>query len=132
MKTNSLRDSPEASSQASRPIGSPANTARAHEISGRYNWRQTTCTTAEGLIVKVYTSDILQLPVDCIVNAADEKLSHNAGLARNIAEAAGSGYVKECENYIKRYGPLPTGNAVKTGPGRLYFQLIIHAGRILM
>lgn len=83
--------------------------------------------TKERILVRVYESDILKTKVDCIVNAANRKLSHHGGIAEAISKAAG--YKLDCESndFIKRNGPLNPGEVCCTNAGKLSFEKVIHA-----
>ena len=65
--------------------------------------------------------------MDAIVNAANSKLSHGAGVARAIIDKGGYDIQKESDNYIIRYGPVNDGEVAVTGPGKLPCRKIIHA-----
>ncbi|XP_033731448.1 LOW QUALITY PROTEIN: uncharacterized protein LOC117321077, partial [Pecten maximus] len=84
-------------------------------------------TTAEGLLVRVYSGNILHLDVDCIVNAANGDLQHGGGVARVISSAAGYEFDKESRDYIARYGPLKVGEVCTTTAGDLKYKGVIHA-----
>ncbi|EFA74530.1 hypothetical protein PPL_00028 [Heterostelium album PN500] len=78
-------------------------------------------------IFEVNRGDILLEKTDCIVNAANEQLQHYGGIAAQIADAAGVEFRKMCTDFVKKNGPVPTGKAMATSPGRLDFKLVIHA-----
>lgn len=78
------------------------------------------------LKVYVYNHDITQLQIDAIVNAANGQLSHGAGVAKAIADAAGEELEKECQHKIRDHGPLPTGQATVTTGGNLPARSVIH------
>ncbi len=67
--------------------------------------------------------DITAQETDAIVNAANSVLWMGAGVAGAIKRAGG----KEIENEAVRQGPIPVGEAVVTGAGRLKAKLVIHA-----
>lgn len=81
----------------------------------------------EGKKLVVYKDDLTKHPVDVIVNAANEKLQHIGGLARDIVRVGGQGIQDECDRYIKRNGPLIDGHVMETGPGQLPCKRIVHA-----
>lgn len=83
--------------------------------------------TAEGLIVKVYLASILMVKVDCIVNAANGGLLHGGGIAAVISKAAGPELYKECQHYVKSYGPVKTGDCCVSNAGKLHYKRVIHA-----
>ncbi|XP_062614141.1 uncharacterized protein LOC134275875, partial [Saccostrea cucullata] len=82
--------------------------------------------TAEGFVIKLYVTDLLEADADIIVNAANDKLSHGAGIALAIARVAGPVMRKECKDYIQKYGTLPVSKAFVSDAGHLKFKKIIH------
>lgn len=83
-------------------------------------------TTKEGIDIYVYSGSILQLDVDCIVNSANERLGHGAGVSAVIARAAGYKLEEEGKEYIERYGPIPVGECCHSTAGRLPYKYVIH------
>jgi O-acetyl-ADP-ribose deacetylase len=71
--------------------------------------------------------DLLDEPVDAIVNAANGYLAHGGGVAGIISRAAGPDLQAESDRLVHEHGPFPTGSAVITTPGRLPFKGVIHA-----
>ena len=71
--------------------------------------------------------NLLEEPVDAIVNAANGHLAHGGGVAAIISRAAGPELQTESDALIRRTGVLPTGSAVVTTAGRLPFKGVIHA-----
>ena len=71
--------------------------------------------------------NLLEEPVDAIVNAANGHLAHAGGVAGVIARAAGPELQAQSELLIRKLGPLPTGSAVVTTAGKLPFKGVIHA-----
>ena len=71
--------------------------------------------------------DLLAEPVDAIVNAANGHLAHGGGVAGIISRAAGPDLQRESERLVAEHGPVPTGSAVVTTPGKLAFKGVIHA-----
>jgi O-acetyl-ADP-ribose deacetylase (regulator of RNase III) len=71
--------------------------------------------------------NLLDEPVDAIVNAANGHLAHGGGVAGIIARAAGPALQQESDLLIQRQGHLPTGSAVVTTAGKLPFKGVIHA-----
>ena len=84
-------------------------------------------TTKSGIRVSVYKTDITKLPVDAIVNVANEHLSHGGGVAYAIAKAAGFSLESEGEDYIQRNGPLKVTEVVVTTAGSLPCKKVLHA-----
>jgi O-acetyl-ADP-ribose deacetylase (regulator of RNase III) len=75
----------------------------------------------------VVRGNLLEEPVDAIVNAANGHLAHGGGVAGVISRAAGPELQAESDALIRRLGPLPTGSAVVTTAGKLPFKGVIHA-----
>ncbi len=71
--------------------------------------------------------DLLDEPSEAIVNAANGGLSHGAGVAAEIAEAAGPDFEEECDRIVRERGLIPVGEAVVTTAGCLRFKGVIHA-----
>ncbi len=71
--------------------------------------------------------DLLDEPVDAIVNAANGHLAHGGGVAGIISRAAGPALQRECDLLIQKQGRLPTGAVVVTTAGNLPFKGVIHA-----
>jgi len=80
-----------------------------------------------GRVFEVVTGDLLQEPVDAIVNAANGHLAHGGGVAAAIARAAGPVLEEEGDRIVAERGPIPVGEAVVTTAGRLPFKGVIHA-----
>ena len=77
----------------------------------------------EGTQLELIESDITELEVDAIVNAANEDLQLGTGVAGSIAEKGGQSIQEECD----RIGGTPVGTAVLTGGGDLKALHVIHA-----
>ena len=71
--------------------------------------------------------NLLEAPVDAIVNAANGHLAHGGGVAAAISRAAGPALYEESQLLVTRNGPFPTGAAVITTAGKLPFKGVIHA-----
>lgn len=81
----------------------------------------------------VVEGDLLDQPVDAIVNAWNRNiipwwLLIPQGVSGAIKRRAGLAPFRE----VARHGPIPLGQAVATGAGRLPFKLIIHVAGINM
>ena len=70
----------------------------------------------------VAQGDITKLEVDAIANAANDRLWMGAGVAGAIKRAGGA----EIEREAMASGPIPVGEAVVTGAGRLRAHHVIH------
>ena len=82
--------------------------------------------TAEGIKVVVYIANILKLPVDCIVNSANERLQHGGGVAAVISRAAGWKLDAEGNDYVRKNGLILVGRACTTTAGDLPYDCVIH------
>jgi putative ATPase len=71
--------------------------------------------------------NLLDEPVDAIVNAANGHLAHGGGVAGIISRAAGPELQAESDRLVRERGPFPTGSAVVTAAGKLPFKGVIHA-----
>lgn len=83
--------------------------------------------TASGVLVSVNKANICRLRVDAVVNAANEALQHEGGLALALRNAAGRELQKISDDYIRTQGPLKTGDAVVTGGYNLPCKYVVHA-----
>jgi O-acetyl-ADP-ribose deacetylase (regulator of RNase III) len=75
----------------------------------------------------VVRGNLLEEPVEAIVNAANGHLAHGGGVAGIISRAAGPVLQAESDRLVAERGPFPTGSAVVTGAGKLPFKGVIHA-----
>ena len=71
--------------------------------------------------------NLLEQPVDAIVNAANGHLAHGGGVAGLISRAAGPELDRESRLLVQKHGFFPTGSAVVTTAGKLPFKGVIHA-----
>jgi O-acetyl-ADP-ribose deacetylase (regulator of RNase III) len=71
--------------------------------------------------------NLLEAPVDAIVNAANGHLAHGGGVAAAISRAAGPALYEASQLLVTRNGPFPTGAAVVTTAGKLPFKGVVHA-----
>jgi O-acetyl-ADP-ribose deacetylase (regulator of RNase III) len=71
--------------------------------------------------------NLLDEPVEAIVNAANGHLAHGGGVAGVISRAAGPELQAESDRLAQEEGPFKTGTAVVTTAGKLPFKGVIHA-----
>lgn len=86
-------------------------------------------TTSEMKRVNVIVGDITEFDrADVIVNAANDHLTHGAGVAAAIARKGGPKIHEDSESYIKKKGKLSEGDAVLfPKAGNLPYKAIVHA-----
>jgi O-acetyl-ADP-ribose deacetylase (regulator of RNase III) len=72
--------------------------------------------------LEVIEGDIAALEVDAVANAANDHLWMGAGVAGALKRAGGG----EIERKAVAKGPIPVGDAVATGAGRLPARWVIH------
>jgi O-acetyl-ADP-ribose deacetylase len=72
--------------------------------------------------IEVVEGDIAALEVDAIANAANDRLWMGAGVAGALKRAGG----EEIEREAVAKGPIPLGEAVETGAGRLRARWVVH------
>lgn len=87
----------------------------------------TTLPLAGGRAFEVVVGNLLEQPVEAIVNAANGRLAHGGGVAAAIARAAGPELEADGDRLVARHGTIATGGAVVTSAGRLPFKGVIHA-----
>jgi O-acetyl-ADP-ribose deacetylase (regulator of RNase III) len=76
--------------------------------------------------VELKRGDLTREAVDAIVNAANSSLLGGGGVDGAIHRAGGPAILEECRGIRDRQGPLPPGEAVITGAGRLPCRHVIH------
>ena len=85
-------------------------------------------TFPNGKIIEVHQGNILNHPVDYLVNSANDELKHSGGLAREIVEKGGREIQDESSRYLNDQGKakLLPGNVVTTDGGKLMCKKILH------
>jgi O-acetyl-ADP-ribose deacetylase len=76
--------------------------------------------------ITLLTGNITLQDANAIVNAANEQLAPGGGVCGAIHRAGGPQIWDECQTIVSKRGPLPTGQAVATGAGRLKTRFLIH------
>jgi O-acetyl-ADP-ribose deacetylase (regulator of RNase III) len=79
--------------------------------------------TIHGSTLRLIQGNIVTVPADAIVNAANSGLAGGGGVDGAIHRAGGPAIMAEC----RRIGGCPTGSAVITGAGNLPARFVIHA-----
>ncbi len=78
--------------------------------------------TYRGLRIVIKRGDITEEDVDAIVNAANSLMIMGGGVAGAIKRKGG----QIIEDEARRYAPVPVGEAVATGAGKLRARYVIH------
>ena len=81
----------------------------------------------KGTNISIIHGDITKQIVDCIVNAANRRLAHGAGVAGAIIKNGGFSIQDESNDFINKHGQLRTGEVGWTSGGKLKCKCIIHA-----
>mgnify|MGYP001588875356 FL=1 len=74
-------------------------------------------------VIAVQRGDIADLQVEAIVNAANDKLKMEAGVAADIKSKGG----QAIEDEAVKKAPIPVGEAIVTKGGKLKAKYVIHA-----
>ncbi len=76
--------------------------------------------------VELVRGDLTRETTDAIVNAANSSLMGGGGVDGAIHRGGGPAILEECRRIRAARGPLPAGEAVITGAGRLPSRHVIH------
>ena len=85
-------------------------------------------TYTNGKIIEVHQGDILEHPVDYLVNSANEELKHSGGLAKAIVAKGGQKIQEDSFRYLHDQGSdrlMPTDVVVTKG-GKLKCKEVLH------
>ena len=69
--------------------------------------------------IEIVQDDITTQNTEAIVNAANSQLQHGGGVAGAIVRKGGFSIQKESTEYVKKYGPVKTGEVAITSAGNL-------------
>ncbi len=78
-------------------------------------------------LIRVEQGDIARFDGDAVVNAANNHLRMGAGVAGALLRAGGMAIQAECDEHVRKHGPLQVGEAAVTGGGDLPVRWVIHA-----
>ncbi len=81
------------------------------------------------MLITVETGDVLQTNVDVLISTANPWLNLSGGVNGAILSACGSAIQEELHAHLKQLGvsAVPAGTVVRSDPGCLPFQDILHA-----
>ncbi|XP_011409263.1 PREDICTED: uncharacterized protein LOC105316150, partial [Amphimedon queenslandica] len=83
---------------------------------------------SKGHKLTVKRSNIVEEDVDAIVNAANSRLDHGAGVAGALSKASRGELQRASDTYVRNYGQVPVGGAALTSAGgKLKCKRVIHA-----
>uniref|UniRef100_A0A4W6GAI1 Macro domain-containing protein n=1 Tax=Lates calcarifer TaxID=8187 RepID=A0A4W6GAI1_LATCA len=83
---------------------------------------------SKSLEIAVCKADMCSYPVNAVVNASNQDLKHNGGLAGALLSAAGPQLQVECDQIVNSRGQLKPGDCVITNAGgKLCCKYVIHA-----
>lgn len=80
-----------------------------------------------GQTLQIAQGDITAEETDAIVNAANSRLQHGAGVAGAIVRRGGPAIERESDAWVRAYGPVSHARPAWTGGGRLAAKYVIHA-----
>lgn len=76
--------------------------------------------------LRALRGDLTALPVDAVVNAANERLAHGGGVAAALSRAGGPEVQRASDAWVAHHGPLRAGQAAVTTGGRMPARWLIH------
>src|SRR5215472_15267358 len=79
--------------------------------------------TINGVTLALIRGNIVEVPAEAIVNAANSGLRGGGGVDGAIHRAGGPTIMEEC----RKIGGCPTGSAVATSAGNLHARYVFHA-----
>ncbi len=80
-----------------------------------------------GQRLEIVRGDITDEAVDAIVNAANSRLLHGAGVAGAVARKGGQVVVQESAEWVRQHGPVSHTQPAYTHAGNLPCRYVIHA-----
>lgn len=79
-----------------------------------------------GTNVVVIEGDVTRQPVEAVVNAANERLQHDEGVATAIVRTGGRVIQEESDTWVRENGPVQPGGCAVTTGGMLQASHVIH------
>lgn len=80
-----------------------------------------------GVTLQLVQGDITSETTDAIVNAANERLQHGAGVAGAISRRGGPDIQAESNAWVREHGPVSHADPARTSGGLLPSKYLIHA-----
>jgi len=80
-----------------------------------------------GQVLEIIQGDLTAQHVDAVVNAANSRLRHGAGVAGVLVRRGGEAIQQESDAWLQEHGPLTHDQPAVTGAGSLPCRYIIHA-----
>ncbi len=84
-------------------------------------------TLPTGQLLEIAQGDITAEETDAIVNAANSRLQHGAGVAGAIVRRGGPAIQRESNAWVRAHGPVSYSQPAWTGGGGLAAKYVIHA-----
>ena len=82
--------------------------------------------TVNEVSLVVVLGDLTNEKCGCLVNAANSKLTHGAGLAKAILKKGGKVIRQQSDNYLQKHGLIKTGELAVTDGGNLPCNNVLH------
>jgi putative ATPase len=79
-----------------------------------------------GTTVAVVEGDVTRQQVEAVINAANEDLQHDHGVATAVVRTGGRVIQEESDAWIREHGPVHPGTAAVTTGGMLHASHVIH------
>ena len=119
-----LEEKPDESSSFLAPLTKPVNWKNKNQS----RTMQCRYTFPQDKVIEIHQGDILNHPVDYLVNSANDELQHSRGLAKAIIEKGGQEIQDECSRILENQcrDTLPAGEVVATGSSSLSCKTVLH------
>lgn len=81
----------------------------------------------QGPVLQLVQGDITLEETDAIVNAANARLQHGAGVAGAIVRRGGASIQRESDAWVRTHGPVSHARPAWTSGGQMRAKYVIHA-----
>ncbi|XP_060564919.1 uncharacterized protein LOC132724124 isoform X2 [Ruditapes philippinarum] len=85
------------------------------------------CFPGDDRLLYVVAGNMIELPVEALVNAADKTLKHNGGLAKALVLKGGRSIQEECTFHVQNNGNVEIAQVFCSDAGTLRSSVIMHA-----